>query len=81
MGSDLHLRHPQWMDAHTHQPADPPCPGCGRHRATDDDRGFAWASEHAPDGTVTYICPACTRTDIAQIEAGLPCVSHRSPAA
>ena len=69
------------MDAHTHSPSDPPCPGCGRQRATDDDRGLAWASEHAPDGTVIYICPACTRTDIAQIEAGLPCVSHRSPAA
>jgi hypothetical protein len=41
----------------------------------------AWSSEHAPDGTVTYICPACTRGDIAQIEAGLPCLGHRSPAA
>jgi predicted RNA-binding Zn-ribbon protein involved in translation (DUF1610 family) len=72
------------MDAHTHPPdatTDPPCPGCGRHRATDDDRGLAWTSEHTPDGTVTYVCPACTRADIAQIEAGLPCLSHRSPAA
>jgi hypothetical protein len=71
------------MDAHSdplRDSADPPCPGCGRHR-TDDDRGLAWSSEHAPDGTVTYVCPACTRSDIAQIEAGLPCLGHRSPAA
>ena len=53
VGNGLCLRHPRQMDAHTHPPTDPPCPGCGRHRATDDDRGFAWASEHAPDGTVT----------------------------
>ena len=72
------------MDAHSHplrENADPPCPGCGRQRATDDTRALAWSSEHAPDGTVTYICPACTRGDIAQIEAGLPCLGHRSPAA
>ncbi len=72
------------MDEPAHPPddtAEPPCPGCGRHRATDDDRGLAWASEHAPDGTVTYVCPSCTRADIAQIEAGLPCVSRRNSAA
>jgi hypothetical protein len=78
------LRHIQWMDAHTHHPrvaADPPCPGCGRQRTADDAHSLEWSSEHAPDGTVTYICPACTRGDIAQIEAGLPCLGHRSPAA
>jgi hypothetical protein len=70
------------MDAHTHprDTTDPPCPGCGRRR-TADARSLEWSTEHAPDGTVTYVCPACTRTDIAQIEAGLPCLSHRSPAA
>jgi hypothetical protein len=70
--------------AHTHPPhdnADPPCPGCGRQRTPDDARGLAWSSEHAPDGTVSYVCPACTRGDIAQIEAGLPGLGHRSPAA
>lgn len=72
------------MDAYTHSSrdaADPPCPGCGRRRPADDARGLTWTSEHAPGGTVTYVCPACTRADIAQIEAGLPCPSHRSPAA
>jgi hypothetical protein len=72
------------MDAHTHPTRDagePPCPGCGRRRTADETRGLAWSSEHAPDGTVTYVCPTCTRADIGQIEAGLPCLHHRSPAA
>ena len=70
------------MDAHTHLAADPPCPGCGRRRTADDARGLAWSSEHAPDGTVTYVCPACTRADICadRGRAALTC-SHRSPAA
>jgi hypothetical protein len=70
--------------AYTHPPHDnvgAPCPGCGRRRSAADARGLAWSSEHAPDGTVTYVCPDCTRGDIAQIEAGLPCLGHRSPAA
>jgi hypothetical protein len=61
--------------------AGPPCPGCGRRRAADDTRGLAWSSAHAPDRTVTFICPACTRADIAKIEAGLPCLGHHNPAA
>ena len=72
------------MDANSHplrENADPPCPGCGRQRTADDDHDLTWSTEHAPDGTVIYICPACTRGDIAQIETGLPCLGHRSPAA
>jgi cell wall assembly regulator SMI1 len=42
---------------------------------------MAWSSEHAPDGAVTFVCPGCTRADISQIEAGLPCLVHHSPAA
>jgi cell wall assembly regulator SMI1 len=68
--------------------ADPPldtavslCPGCGHRHTTDDARRLAWSSEHAPDGTVTFTCPGCTRADISQIEAGLPCLRHRSPVA
>ena len=72
------------MDAHTHPPgenADPPCPGCGRRRAADAAHNLGWSSEHARDGSVTFICPACTRAEIGQIEAGLPCLGHRTPAA
>ena len=61
--------------------ADPPCPGCGRAAPADDARGVAWSSEHTADGVVTFVCPACTRADIVQIEAGLPCRGRRSPAA
>ncbi|MBL8927143.1 MAG: hypothetical protein JNM77_13025 [Pseudonocardia sp.] len=68
------------MDAHSHPAVDPPCPGCGRRR-TADARGLAWSSEHAPDGTVTFVCPACTRADIFRIEAGLPGRQPRRPAA
>jgi len=69
------------MDAHSHLAVDPPCPGCGRRRTTDDTRGLAWSSEHAPDGTVTFVCPACTRADIFRIEAGLSGLQRRRPAA
>jgi hypothetical protein len=72
------------MDAHSPlaiDTLDAPCPGCGRRRTADDSTGLAWSSEHAPDGTVTFICPACTRADIARIEAGLPDPERRSPAA
>ena len=70
------------MDAHSHHLAvDPPCPGCGRRCTADDARGLAWSSEHAPDGTVTFVCPACTRADISRIEAGLADPQRRSPAA
>jgi hypothetical protein len=61
--------------------ADRPCRGCGRHRSADGARAMAWSSEHAPDGAVTFVCPGCTRADISQIEAGLPCLVHHSPAA
>jgi hypothetical protein len=72
------------MDAHSHlaiDTVDPPCPGCGGRRTADDARGLAWSSEHAPDAPVTFVCPACTRADIARIEAGLPDPQRRSPAA
>ena len=72
------------MDAHTH-PArvstEPPCPGCGSRRTADDAHGLEWSSEHSRDGSVTYVCPDCTRADLRQIEAGLPCLHHRTPAA
>ena len=66
-------------------PAEPPygpsCPGCGRARADADAQGLFWSSQHTVDG-VTFICPACTRAEIAQIEAGLPSLRPgRHPAA
>lgn len=65
------------------QPYGPPCPGCGRARTAADADGVAWSSRHTPSsgvgggGATEFVCPACTRGDIAQIEAGLPVV-HRS---
>ena len=55
----------------SHRPTRP-ARAAAAHRTADDARGLAWSSEHAPDGAVTFVCPACTRADIAQIEAGLP---------
>jgi len=48
----------------------PPCPGCGRSRTADDAAGLAWSSRHTADGP-EFVCPDCTRGDIALIEAGL----------
>jgi hypothetical protein len=64
------------------QPYGPPCPGCGRSRTADDARGVSWSSRHTADGT-EFLCPDCTRGEIAQIEAGLPIAGapRRSPAA
>jgi hypothetical protein len=71
------------MDAFPPAPADPhgpPCPGCGRVRTESDARGVAWSSQHSA-GTVTFVCPDCTRAEIAEIEAGLPGLRRRHPAA
>jgi hypothetical protein len=64
------------------EPFGPPCPGCDRPRTESDARGLAWSSHHTPDG-VGYLCPGCTRSDIAQIEVGLPGLrpARSSPAA
>jgi hypothetical protein len=65
------------------QPFGPPCPGCGRARTAADAAGVTWSSRHAADGAevvVEFVCPACTRAEIAQIETGLP-TSRRSSAA
>lgn len=62
-------------------PFGPPCPGCGRARTAADAAGLAWSSRHTAGG-VEFVCPACTRADVAQIEVGLPPVSGlRSSAA
>jgi hypothetical protein len=76
------------MDAFPLPPDDaeqfgPPCPGCGRARTAADAAGVAWSSRHTAHGgqvVVEFVCAACTRAEIAQIEAGLP-TSGRSSAA
>jgi hypothetical protein len=64
-------------------PFGPPCPGCGRPRTEADVYNVAWSSQHTPDGTVSFVCPDCTRAEIAQIETGLASspARRRSPAA
>jgi hypothetical protein len=64
-------------------PFGPPCPGCARPRTEADARDLAWSSHRGPDGELRFVCPDCTRTELAQIEAGLPTfrTDHRSPAA
>ena len=61
------------------RPFGAPCPGCGRDRTVDDAAGVAWSSRHTADG-VEFVCPACTRDDLVQIEAGLPTARHTSAA-
>ena len=59
------------------------CPGCGRDRTADDASGVAWSSRHTADGpemVIEFVCPTCTRADLAQIEAGLPTAHHTSAA-
>jgi hypothetical protein len=82
------LGHTRPMDAFPLPPPDaqpfgPPCPGCGRVRTADDAAGVTWSSRHTATGgevVVEFVCPACTRADLAQIEAGLP-TGRRSSAA
>jgi hypothetical protein len=43
--------------------------------------GLAWSSQHEPDGSVTWICPTCTRAQLWRIEALLAVASPTAPAA
>ena len=61
-------------------PYGPPCPGCARPRTADDAAGLAWSSLHTTAGRA-FVCPTCTRADIALIEAGLPTGGRRRSAA
>jgi hypothetical protein len=66
-----------------HAASGPPCPGCGRPRTEADVCSVAWSSQHAADGTISFVCPECTRAEVAQIETGLASSPgrRRSPAA
>jgi hypothetical protein len=57
------------------------CPLCARPRRVADARGLAWSSEHGPDGTVSWICPTCTRSRLIEIETLVPLVALDGPAA
>jgi hypothetical protein len=62
------------------RPYGPPCPGCHRDRTADDAAGVAWSSRHTAGG-VQFVCPTCTRADIALIETGLAAGGRHSWAA
>ncbi|HXV92837.1 MAG TPA: hypothetical protein VD813_06035 [Pseudonocardia sp.] len=57
------------------------CPLCARPRTPEDARGLAWSSQHELDGSVTWICPTCTRAQLWRIEALLAVASPTAPAA
>jgi hypothetical protein len=57
------------------------CPLCAITRTPEDAAGLAWSSQHESDGSVTYICPTCTRAQLWRIEAMLAVASPTAPAA
>jgi cell wall assembly regulator SMI1 len=59
----------------------PTCPLCALERTPADAAGLAWSSQHEPDGSITWICPGCTRAQLWRIEALLAVASPTAPAA
>ena len=57
------------------------CPLCALARTTDDTTGLTWSSQHETDGSVTWICPTCTRAQLWRIEALLSVATPTAPAA
>jgi hypothetical protein len=57
------------------------CPLCAVMRTPEDAGGLSWSSQHEPDGSVTYICPTCTRAQLWRIEALLAVATPTAPAA
>jgi hypothetical protein len=62
------------METHT------TCPLCALPRSGDAATGLTWSSQHEPDGTITWICPTCTRAQLWLIEAGLEIATRNAPA-
>ena len=56
------------------------CPLCALARTADDTTGLTWSSQHETDGSVTWICPTCTRAQLWLIEAGLTFATPHAPA-
>ena len=57
------------------------CPLCALARTPADAAGLAWSSQHEPDGSITWICPTCTRAQLWRIEALLAVASPTAPVA
>jgi hypothetical protein len=57
------------------------CPLCALERTPADAAGLAWSSQHEPDGSITWICPTCTRAQLWRIESLLAVASPTAPAA
>jgi hypothetical protein len=57
------------------------CPLCARDATPADVSGLGWSSQHEADGTVTWICPTCTRAQLWLIEAGFEIATRTAPAA
>lgn len=62
------------MDTHA-------CPLCALPRSATDVDGLKWSSQHEPDGTITWICPTCTRAQLWRIESLLAVATPSAPAA
>jgi hypothetical protein len=57
------------------------CPLCALARTPADAAGLGWSSQHEPDGSITWICPTCTRAQLWRIEALLAVASPTAPVA
>jgi hypothetical protein len=57
------------------------CPLCARPRTAPDAAGLEWSSQHEPDGSITWLCPTCTRAQLWRIEAHLAVATPTAPAA
>lgn len=57
------------------------CPLCALPRTPADAVGLAWSSQHEIDGSITWICPTCTRAQLWRIEALLAVASAYAPVA
>ncbi|OZM81624.1 hypothetical protein [Pseudonocardia sp. MH-G8] len=56
------------------------CPLCALPRTPADTAGLAWSSLHERDGSLTWICPTCTRGELWRIEALLEVNAPSAPA-
>ena len=57
------------------------CPLCALERTPADAAGLAWTSQHDRAGSITWICPTCTRAQLWRIEALLAIAPPTAPAA
>lgn len=62
------------METHT-------CPLCALQRSPSDPSGLTWSSQHERDGSITWICPTCTRARLWLIEAGFDTALPHAPSA